>query len=557
MAGPAPSSNVQDFLGLFLKKRWWVILPTLAGLTAGLVVLDFVPRKYESWTRVEVKEVRFEDDPQARLPQNVPYKQLQHVAAQVLASPNLRKTVGERLRWEGFVGIRPEQENEKFIQLRRRTRVERMPKEKDTGSDYVTITYKDEDPRRAADFANHLCEVWRQESRASYQNQIERELEELQKQVEAAKIRADARRKSTSDWVQQHNLRPDIAVGGQRTAPEQDPVVDRYTKLQAEADANSRELIAAQSNLAHWNQLYANEPRVIEVAVAEIARGSEVEKKLQDEMSKLRIERAGYEKDQQGLTKLNKRWDVLQNKINLVDKQMKSVAEALRETVPDAETGPRQIVQNSKKAEHWAQVTQAEEKVQSLQARQKQIQADLAQMEPQKQQRSWVYERYRAHAELERVSSQMHAEEAQKYDRKRNLLAQIKSTAGDPYRIIDPAVPSERPVEPNVGFILMAAMLAGAGLGVGLLFVSEYTRPSFRSFDDAVATLSVPVLGGVNKIVTLSEYRRERWRRTVGIGASLAVLAVIASIASAFLVKPDVLPGPLFEAMNAVKEKLR
>src|SRR5262245_4943737 len=227
VSNPVQTNQISDFLGLVVRKRWWIILPTLAGLTAGLVVLDFVPKKYEAWTRIEVNELQFENDPIARNPQAVLYKSgLQHVAAPVTATPNLEKAVAERLRWDDFLGLNPERKREYFDILRKRTVAARAPKEKDAGPDYVMISHKCEDPKRAADFANTISDIWREQSIGNYRDQVKRELDELDKQLQRTKTTMDIARRKKSDWETQFDLSRSTNFD-RRISVDVDPVIAR------------------------------------------------------------------------------------------------------------------------------------------------------------------------------------------------------------------------------------------------------------------------------------------------------------------------------------------
>jgi capsular polysaccharide biosynthesis protein len=60
-----------------------------------------------------------------------------------------------------------------------------------------------------------------------------------------------------------------------------------------------------------------------------------------------------------------------------------------------------------------------------------------------------------------------------------------------------------------VGFSLVAGLAAGLALALGL----EFSKSSFRNVQEITRVMVVPVLGSVNRIVTLRELRLAAGRR--------------------------------------------
>jgi uncharacterized protein involved in exopolysaccharide biosynthesis len=97
---------------------------------------------------------------------------------------------------------------------------------------------------------------------------------------------------------------------------------------------------------------------------------------------------------------------------------------------------------------------------------------------------------------------------------------------GEQFRILDQARPPERPFSPNRLYINFAGALAGLGLGVGIVGLLEYKDRSFRSEDDVVLCLSLPVLAVVPVMTTRVERRRAK-RRRVLLWCAAAVFFVV------------------------------
>jgi polysaccharide chain length determinant protein (PEP-CTERM system associated) len=101
---------------------------------------------------------------------------------------------------------------------------------------------------------------------------------------------------------------------------------------------------------------------------------------------------------------------------------------------------------------------------------------------------------------------------------------------GEQFRVLDPARVPERPFSPDRLMIALTGLAAGLGLGLAFLALMEYADSTFRTEEDIVRTLSLPVLAMVPVVWTSAE-RRVRRRRILARGT--AVVMAIGSAAAA------------------------
>jgi polysaccharide biosynthesis transport protein len=115
---------------------------------------------------------------------------------------------------------------------------------------------------------------------------------------------------------------------------------------------------------------------------------------------------------------------------------------------------------------------------------------------------------------------------------------EIQDKAGS-FRIVDPAFLPDRPVSPKrVSFILFS-LLAGVGLGLGMIIGLDRLDASVKGMD-AVRDLGIPVLAVIPRFSTKDERSREKRANT-----ALAVFVAI------FLVGVSLLL--ILESMNMVR----
>jgi capsular polysaccharide biosynthesis protein len=100
---------------------------------------------------------------------------------------------------------------------------------------------------------------------------------------------------------------------------------------------------------------------------------------------------------------------------------------------------------------------------------------------------------------------------------------------GEQFKVLDPARVPERPFTPNRPLFNLIGALAGLGIGVGLTMLMEYRDLSFRTDNEVVSVLSLPVLAAIPLMMTKAEKRKAR-RRRVRVIAAAATTCVITAV---------------------------
>jgi uncharacterized protein involved in exopolysaccharide biosynthesis len=97
---------------------------------------------------------------------------------------------------------------------------------------------------------------------------------------------------------------------------------------------------------------------------------------------------------------------------------------------------------------------------------------------------------------------------------------------GEQFRILDPARVPEVPFSPNRPRITFIGAAAGLFLALGLIGLAQYRDNSFRTEDEVVQVLALPVVALVPRMVTSLETRRARRRRIrLSVAAAGGVIA--------------------------------
>jgi polysaccharide chain length determinant protein (PEP-CTERM system associated) len=117
------------------------------------------------------------------------------------------------------------------------------------------------------------------------------------------------------------------------------------------------------------------------------------------------------------------------------------------------------------------------------------------------------------------------------------VAANMESGAiGEQLRFLDQARLPEKPVSPNRPMINLAGIAVGLAIGFGLVVFLELRDSSFRTDDEVVSVLALPVLAVIPVMLSRAEARKER-RRSVLIGSATAVFVVGALAAAWFVLR--------------------
>ena len=101
---------------------------------------------------------------------------------------------------------------------------------------------------------------------------------------------------------------------------------------------------------------------------------------------------------------------------------------------------------------------------------------------------------------------------------------------GEQFKIIDGARLPEKPISPDRLRINLFGLLGGLGLGLALVAFLEYRDTSFKSDDDIMTTLSLPVLAVIPLMTNAGERRLAR-RRKLLLAASASVTCMLLAAA--------------------------
>jgi capsular polysaccharide biosynthesis protein len=444
----------------------------------------------------------------------------------------------------------------------KRTVVERARKERDVGNDYVTITYRDEDPRRAAAFANKLREVWIEETIGAIRDDVQRQLDEAKRQYEKSYKDYMIATQNVQRWQEQYGLSP-VNPTNRKVTSEEDPVRKEY--LQAKQD-----LTRAESEMNRHFDIYtaardrfASEPLEIEEPIDERTAAASPQfdstRALLDQVKSLKDDITRLKAEQTKLKPQHKQFGLKQQDIDAKGKELKELEQQLAKAglSTNGDKPMTRKVLNAAKLAAKEEVARTEADYKTRKNEYESIKDKVAELEIQSQRRAFIYTRYNQYQNDEDYFKNQYLDAKKLTEKRTTLLDQLRTAAMNPYKILDEAVPSEKPVEPPVLLYLIGGLIGGGGATIALTFLRELARSGYRSVQDASSSLSLPVLGYVNRMETRAELHGARRRQVLGIATSLTAILFVCGTASLYLLQPKLLPTPMKQALDTVKRNLK
>jgi polysaccharide chain length determinant protein (PEP-CTERM system associated) len=106
-----------------------------------------------------------------------------------------------------------------------------------------------------------------------------------------------------------------------------------------------------------------------------------------------------------------------------------------------------------------------------------------------------------------------------------------RQQVGEQFKVIDPARLPEEPFSPNRVRIALIAAALGMFLAIGGLGIIEYRDTTFRTEDEVVRTLVLPVIAAIPLLTAIADVRRHRRNRLLlGAATAATVLALSAAV---------------------------
>jgi polysaccharide chain length determinant protein (PEP-CTERM system associated) len=509
----------EDVLWIAWKRKWFIVIPFVAVATVTAVISYFLPNVYRSEAVIAV------------LPQKVPDS---YVRATVTTRTEdrlaaLYAKIRSRTYLERAIQMYNLYPRERRLGIMEDV-VEQMKRDitiENIKGDAFRVAYINQDPRLAMKVADQLASWIIDESQQDRSSQAQATTDFLVTQLDDAKRQLETHEKRLAEYKVAH-------AGELPTEREGNLQVLSNTQMQLQAlaqsmnqDRDRRYLIEkAIGELATPPQ---NTPSVtISGDDPALVAGGNAAAQLEAAKAQYQVVRLRYKENHPDVQRLQK---------IIKDLEAKVQAEALQRPLS---AGGDERPSTPAEAQRMARLKLAQVEMDM-------IDRQMAVKQAEDKRLRGVLATYQARVEATAGRESELTSLMRDYDTTsknyQSLLARQQDSKvaanmesrqiGEQFRFIDQARLPERPISPNRPLYNLIGALAGLGLGLGMVALLEYRDNSFRTDDEIVSVLALPVVAVIPLMLSRDE-RRLRRRRSTMVGVATAVVTVIAVAGAVF-----------------------
>ena len=494
---PAQGFSVDRIWAIVRKRRWLIIIPFMIAMIAGITLAIRLPKVYQASTLIFIQ------------PQKVPTSYIQSIVStdissrldtisqQILSRTNLEKIIKEFDLFSKPDAARMYIED-KIEALRRQISVQvAKSSRRSEGPDSFTISFKGEDPVKVMRIVNTLGTFFINENLKTREAQalgtsdfLEEELGALRKHLEGLEEKIKTYREHYMGALPEQletNLRVLDRLQMQMTS-----------KQEALIDAKNR-LISLEKQISEQAEQAAAESVAPAVSVSPDAAVVPGDDKTRLERMKLKLDSllAKYTQKHPDVIRLSKEIKDLEDKLEREQAQAVAGAEpsATASDRPSGRAKTRPITEDQRLRLNERDELKAEINSLNLEISKTIDQSRLYQKRvedtPKREQELLSLQR-----DYDNVK--------QTYDSllSRKLEAQMavnmeKKQKGEQFRIVDSARVPTKPIEPDMKKLFLISIVAGLGLGGGLIYLLEFLDTSFKRSDEVESYYGFPVLATI------------------------------------------------------------
>ena len=473
--------------GIWARRKWIAVLAFVAPLAAVVSVLAFMPRLYETKATVLVERPRM---PESLVKPTVSSElevRLQAIHEEVLSQARLEELVSTfnlypALRRSGNVKAATERLRQD-IKLEKKTEHSNVDREPTTVA--FTVSYRDQDPLKAADVTNALARFYVVSNAKKRERQANATAAFLKVELEQTKQALDQQEKRVGDYRKRNGGALPDQVQMNMLAIER-----MYSELRMNRDAQARLFERVEGAGGPGGGL--------DLPPAQ-------EERLSGRLALLKQE----------LTELSKLYthkypDVIAKKQEIADLEGQ-IANAPKRVVTVTPRAPRSPASDPRLANLKAEEQRL---LDAISTRQRRLE-DMPKREQEYQELARDYE----------TTKDLYRSLRQRYEEA--LLGENAEL----FRVIEAAAVPDSPAAPKTGRLALLGLMASLGLAAAVVMVAEHMDTSFHSLDDLRTHVPAPVAATIPRIVTRADERRARHRLQLLLALSAVALAIIVGLA--------------------------
>ena len=475
--------DIKKYIDMALRRKWWIIIPFLIVLLAGLAYGLKAPKVYEARTLILVQPQRVPEDFVRTIVTATVEDRLRTITQQVTSRTNLERIVQQ---YNLFAFKLNMMLDDKVTRLRQMIKIDVSHAGRAREASAFTITLRGKDPRGIAEVTNALASNFIAENLKIRESQAVGTSSFISDELESVRKRLMEKEEDLKHYRERY-------MGG---LPEQlQANLSILERLQQQLDQLNSNLRDAGNRRAALQTQFAEQQRAEAGAFIPSASPEEEPRDIPSLRNELASLEARYTQNHPDVIRLKEiiaRLEAQRTQSNQTpaDSPETSIpvsreAQALRNQLKDIALEMESYKAGIKKIQ--SQVKWYEKKVEDTPKREQ----ELLTQNRDYQNLNQLYNSL--------LNRKLEAEMAVSMERKQK---------GEQFRIVDPAKIPIRPVEPDLRRIMLLTLALGLGLGGGLAFLIETMDTSFKIPEEVENELKLPVLVSMPIRYTVKELRR-------------------------------------------------
>src|SRR5271157_2563509 len=474
-----PTAELSDYWDIFLRRRWWIIIPALIIAGGTITVVSKLPKVYRSQTLILVDPQKVPADfVKATVTTDV-NNRLQIISQEILSRRNLQRIINEfglyrnESAVDRILGLllhtgNPTQE-EIVDAMRKDITVETIEDEQSRNHTLgaFKITYQGQDPAVVQQVARELAALFIEENVKVREQQAEGTTAFIDDELEKARVTLADQERRLKDFKALH-------MG---SLPEQEGAnLQLLGQLQTTLQVNADTLGRAQAQKTYEESL---------LSAVTAQQADALQPQAQSELDLLREElkraESRYTPVHPDVVRLRREVSELEYSTPPSGQAAGTAtsASASRDFAPKQIRG--QIAALDDEIKHRTQ-QQAE-----IEKRIRQMQAKVEALPAVEQQMLELDRDYQ-------ISKLNYASLLEKKNASAMAAEMERRAEGEQFRVLDPADYPEKPYKPNVAQLSLLGVLGGILGGCALGLLIEFQDKSIRNAGDATFYLTLPAL---------------------------------------------------------------
>jgi polysaccharide chain length determinant protein (PEP-CTERM system associated) len=503
-----------DILRRLTARRWWVLVPFAIGLAAAPLLARFAPEQYRSETLILVVPQRVPDSyVKATITEKIEDR-LPSISEQILSRSRLERIITDM---NLYPELRSRRVMEDVVETMRKDVTVTLAGGKDN-ADSFRVSYVNGSPDTARKVTERLASLYIEQNLKDRENQANSTSQFLETQLQDAKQRLVDHEKKLEAYRTQHSGQLPTQLQGNLQS-----IQNSSLQLQALNESKNR---AIERRLLIERQIADSEavpvPDTAPSPVSPQAVGTNTRQSVDLARARLLALQQVFTDQHPEVVAAQRQLNELQNRLDGERSLSGDEAE------PPKQLSPAEAAQRKRVLDLRAELLVIDKQLESARDEETRLKATIAGLQSKvdalPSRESDLVELTRDYTTLQTSYSSLLLK------REDSMMAANleRRQIGEQFRILDPASMPEKPF--NFAQRL-AVTLAGAGVGLllGLVFIGihELRDSSFRTEDEVMKALSLPVLALIPVMNSAQERRELVWRRRwIDLaGATLLVLA--------------------------------